>query len=45
MGAAHGPTAPVLTRIQRDIRQYSLFQGVLLVLERLQLALSSHSTT
>ncbi len=38
MGAAHGPTAPVLTRIKRDIRQYSLFQGVLLVLERLQLA-------
>lgn len=38
MGAAHGPTAPVLIRIQRDIRQYSLFQGVLLVLERLQLA-------
>ena len=38
MGAAHGPTAPVLNRIQRDIRQYSLFQGVLLVLERLQLA-------
>ncbi|MFC0667498.1 type VI secretion system baseplate subunit TssG [Azotobacter chroococcum] len=38
MDAAHGAAAPALNRLGRGIREYSLFQGVLLVLERLQAA-------
>ena len=38
MDAAHGATAPALNRLSRGIREYSLFQGVQLVLERLQAA-------
>ncbi|MFN3581578.1 MAG: type VI secretion system baseplate subunit TssG, partial [Pseudomonas sp.] len=35
MDTTHGATAPALTQLSRSIREYSLFQGVLLVLERL----------
>lgn len=38
MDAAHGAAAPALNRISRGIREYSLFQGVLLVMDRLQAA-------
>ena len=38
MDAAHGATAPALNRLSRGIREYSLFQGVQLVLERLHAA-------
>ena len=38
MDAAHGAAAPALNRLGRSIREYSLFQGVLLVLERLRAA-------
>ena len=38
MDAAHGAAAPALTRLSRGIREYSLFQGVLLVLDRLRAA-------
>ena len=38
MDAAHGATAPALNRISRGIREYSLFQGVLLVMDRLKSA-------
>ncbi|WP_349572230.1 type VI secretion system baseplate subunit TssG [Azotobacter salinestris] len=38
MDATHGPTAPALNRLGQGIREYSLFQGVLLVLEHLQAA-------
>ncbi len=37
MGAAHGPTAPVLTRLQRDIQHFSLYQALLRLLDQLQL--------
>ena len=37
MGAAHGPTAPVLTRLQRDIQHYSLYQALLRLMDQLQL--------
>lgn len=36
MDATHGATAPALTRFSAGIREYSLFQGVQLVLERLR---------
>jgi len=35
MDAAHGAAAPALNRLSRGIREYSLFQAVQLVLERL----------
>ncbi|MCY1269772.1 type VI secretion protein [compost metagenome] len=35
MDAAHGAAAPALSRLRRDIREYSLFQAVQLVIERL----------
>lgn len=38
MDAAHGAAAPALNRLSRGIREYSLFQGVLLVLDRLRTA-------
>ena len=38
MDAAYGATAPALNRISRGIREYSLFQGVLLVMDRLKAA-------
>jgi type VI secretion system protein ImpH len=38
MDAAHGPAAPALSPIGRAIREYSLFQGVRLALERLHAA-------
>src|SRR3990167_1018482 len=38
MDAAHGATAPALNRLSRGIREYSLFQVVQLVLERLHAA-------
>ncbi|MFG0382800.1 type VI secretion system baseplate subunit TssG [Pseudomonas sp. zbq_18] len=38
MDAAHGATAPALTKFSSGIREYSLFQGVLRVLERLRAA-------
>jgi type VI secretion system protein ImpH len=38
MDATHGAAAPALTRLSRGIREYSLFQGVLLVLDRLRAA-------
>lgn len=38
MDAAHGAAAPALNRISRGIREYSLFQGVLLVMDRLKAA-------
>ncbi|GGJ89205.1 type VI secretion system baseplate subunit TssG [Pseudomonas matsuisoli] len=38
MVAAHGPTAATLSRLSQGIREYSLFQGVQLVLERLRAA-------
>jgi type VI secretion system protein ImpH len=36
MDTTHGATAPALSELSRGIREYSLFQGVLLVLERLR---------
>ena len=38
MDTAHGTATPALSRLGRSIREYSLFQGVLLVLERLRAA-------
>jgi len=38
MDAAYGATAPAVNRISRGIREYSLFQGVLLVMDRLKTA-------
>ncbi|MCQ4288339.1 type VI secretion system baseplate subunit TssG [Pseudomonas stutzeri] len=38
MDAAYGTTAPAVNRISRGIREYSLFQGVLLVMDRLKTA-------
>lgn len=38
MDAAYGAAAPALSRLGRNIREYSLFQGVLMVLERLKAA-------
>ena len=38
MDAAHGAAAPALNRLGRSIREYSLFQGVQRVLNRLQAA-------
>lgn len=38
MDATHGAAAPALSRLSRGIREYSLFQGVLLVLDRLGVA-------
>ncbi|HAQ86397.1 MAG TPA: type VI secretion system baseplate subunit TssG, partial [Pseudomonas sp.] len=38
MDAAHGAATPALNRISRGIREYSLFQGVLLVMDRLKAA-------
>lgn len=38
MDAAHGTATPALSRLSRGIREYSLFQGVQLVLERLRTA-------
>lgn len=38
MDAAHGATAPALSKFSAGIREYSLFQGVLRVLERLRTA-------
>ena len=38
MDAAHGTAAPALTRLSRGIREYSLFQGVLLIMDRLKAA-------
>jgi len=37
MDTTHGATAPALSELSRGIREYSLFQGVLLVLERLRI--------
>ncbi|UCO98895.1 type VI secretion system baseplate subunit TssG [Metapseudomonas lalkuanensis] len=42
MDAAHGTAAPALNRLSRDIREYSLFQAVLLVIERLRQASPEH---
>lgn len=36
MDTTHGATAPALNRLGQSIREYSLFQGVLLVLHRLR---------
>lgn len=36
MDAAHGTAAPALNRLRRNIREYSLFQAVQLVIERLR---------
>lgn len=36
MDAAHGTATPALSRLSRDIREYSLFQAVQLVIERLR---------
>lgn len=36
MGSAHGAAAPVLTRLQRDIQHYSLYQALLCLLDQLQ---------
>lgn len=36
MDATHGAAAPALSRLGRSIREYSLFQGVLLVLQSLR---------
>ena len=36
MGTAHGSTAPVLIRLQRDIQHYSLYQALLCLLDQLQ---------
>lgn len=36
MDTTHGATAPALTLLERSIREYSLFQGVLLVMQRLR---------
>ncbi|MNQ36211.1 hypothetical protein D3C85_497290 [compost metagenome] len=36
MGTTHGPAAAALTPLYRHIREYSLFQGILLVLEELR---------
>lgn len=36
MDAAHGAATPALSRLSRDIREYSLFQAVQLVIERLR---------
>lgn len=38
MDATHGAAAPALTRLSKGIREYSLFQAVQLVLERLKVA-------
>ena len=38
MDAAHGAAAPALSKFSSGIREYSLFQGVLRVLERLRAA-------
>nr|WP_286948168.1 type VI secretion system baseplate subunit TssG [Pseudomonas sp. UBA6718] len=38
MDAAHGAATPALNRLSRGIREYSLFQGVLQVLDRLRTA-------
>lgn len=38
MDATHGITAPALSSLGRSIREYSLFQGVMLVLSRLRKA-------
>lgn len=38
MDATYGTTAPALSRLSRGIREYSLFQGVLLVMDRLKTA-------
>ena len=38
MDATHGAAAPALNRLSRGIREYSLFQAVQLVLERLKVA-------
>ncbi|MBO3277361.1 type VI secretion system baseplate subunit TssG [Pseudomonas schmalbachii] len=38
MDAPHGTAAPALSRISQGIREYSLFQGIRLVLERLRKA-------
>ncbi|ANI17258.1 type VI secretion protein [Pseudomonas citronellolis] len=38
MDTAHGTAAPALSRLSRNIREYSLFQAVLLVIERLRQA-------
>lgn len=38
MDATHGAATPALSRLARGIREYSLFQGVLLVLDRLRTA-------
>lgn len=38
MDAAHGSTTVALNPLRRSIREYSLFQGVLLVLDRLRTA-------
>ncbi|SDJ48475.1 type VI secretion system baseplate subunit TssG [Pseudomonas indica] len=36
MDATHGHAAPALSRLSQGIREYNLFQGVLLVLDRLR---------
>ncbi|MCP8463996.1 type VI secretion system baseplate subunit TssG [Pseudomonas sp. ZM23] len=36
MDAAHGTATPALSRLSRDIREYSLFQAVQLIIERLR---------
>lgn len=36
MDTTHGATAPALNLLDRSIREYSLFQGVLLVMQRLR---------
>ena len=38
MDAAHGAAAPALSKLSSGIREYSLFQGVLRVLDRLRAA-------
>jgi type VI secretion system protein ImpH len=34
MDTTHGPATAALSRLSRSIREYSLFQAVLLVIER-----------
>lgn len=43
MDTTHGATAPALNLLSRNIREYSLFQGVLLVMERLREEYPEHT--
>ncbi|MEH6501113.1 MAG: type VI secretion system baseplate subunit TssG [Pseudoalteromonas distincta] len=43
MDTTHGAAAPALNLLSRNIREYSLFQGVLLVMERLREEYPEHT--